>query len=111
MESVDLANTDDVGVVTPWSWPDLMDGVKAADLLAVQRAIDGKNYRQSVQANDWVGKAIGEVLDVDPTDAVGKNTIKMCLKKWLESGALVAVSITDEKGKKRPIIEVGEWAT
>lgn len=110
LTNVELANTDHVGVVTPWAWPDPMEGMKAADLLSVQRAIDGKNYRQNVQAADWVGKAVGEVLDLDPADQHDRARIKHCITSWLSSGALVASEMKDEKGKKRPIIEVGEWA-
>jgi len=108
--NVELANTDHVGVVTSWTWPDPMEGMKANDLLAVQRAVDGKKYRQNVQAADWVGKAIAEVLDLDPTNATDRARIKHCITTWLASGALVASDFKDEKGKIRPIIEVGEWA-
>jgi RecA-family ATPase len=37
--SVGLANGDNVGVVTQWSWPDPFDDITVADLRAAQRAV------------------------------------------------------------------------
>ncbi|MEM1287136.1 MAG: hypothetical protein AAGH60_02165 [Pseudomonadota bacterium] len=108
--NVELANTDHVGVVTSWSWPDPFEDITAADLLKVQRAIDGKKYRKDVRAAQWVGKAVADVLDLDPDDKEQRSRIKTCVDIWVTNGALRVVDIVDERGKTRPIIEVGEWA-
>lgn len=111
LENVELANGDHVGVVTPWTWPDPFEGVKTADLLRVQKAIDGKNCRENVQANNWIGHTVASVLDMDSSDKHQREKIKTMVKIWTANGALVVGSMMDDKGKPRPILEVGEWAT
>jgi hypothetical protein len=109
LENVELANGDHVGVVTEWQWPDPFDGITVADLRAVQEAIDGKKLRENVQAKDWAGHVIAGVLDLDASDKADRNKIQSCIKTWVASGALRIGSIEDDKGKIRPILEVGEW--
>lgn len=114
--SVDLGNgtpdepSDNVGAVRRWKWPDPFDGITAGDLLTVQRAIDGKQWRENIQANDWVGKAIAQALDLDLEDKADRQKAKALLKTWLNTGALVRVTATDEHRKERAMIEVGKWA-
>lgn len=106
----DPESQDWVGVVTRWARPDPLEGVTLKHLIAVQRAIDGKSYRENIQAKDWIGYPIAEVLEIDDPKAGGKAKINAALKMWLRSGALVVSTAIDKKGKNRPIIEVGEWA-
>ena len=114
--SIDIGNgsqdepSDQVGVVIAWEMPDAFKGITADDLLRVQKAVDGKNCRQNVQAVDWVGRTVAEVLGLDPRDKQDRNKIKSLLAGWIESGALVVTSFKDKKGAERPTIEVGRWA-
>lgn len=116
MVSVDLDNgdtfneSDQVGVVTRWKWPDPFDGVKAADLLAVQKAVDGGVWRESPLATAWVGNAVAEVLGLDLGDKAAKQKIKALLATWIKTGALEVVEVLDEHRKKRPSVQVGRWA-
>lgn len=114
--SVDLGNGgigpgDSVGVVTPWRWPDAFAGVTAADLYRVQQEIHGKDYPASVQATGWVGHAIGRVLGIDTSNEAGVGRVKILLRSWLASGALVEGQGDDPRnGRKRPVVRVGKWA-
>jgi len=110
LENVSLANGDEVGVVIPWSWPDAFEGVTVAHLYAVQVAIDGQNYRMNVQAKDWVGHAIGRVLNLDTDTKAQQTKIKSLIKTWIQNGSLVETTIKDKYDKERPVIEVGTWA-
>ncbi len=110
LQSVLLANGDEVGVVTPWQWPDPFEEVTTADLLAVQQAIDGKGYRLSSQAKDWVGNAIANVLGLDAADKAAKSRITGMIKTWLNNGVLVKLEVEDEMRRKRPAVAVGRWA-
>lgn len=107
---VALANGDNVGVVEPWKWPDPFEGITAANLLSVQRAVDGKNLRQNIQASDWIGKTIANVLHLDLNYQAHKAKIKALLKTWIANGALRVAQFPDAKGTPRPVIEVGHWA-
>lgn len=115
MIGVDLDNgdgfneSDHVGVVTRWSWPDPFDGVQAADLLAVQRKVDAGVWRENSQAKEWVGHAVADVLGLDLEDKAAKQKVKALLARWLKEGLLVKVMATDEKSRERPVVEVGKW--
>lgn len=110
MASVSLANGDSVGVAEAWTPPDTFDGVTPADLLAVQRALDGKGLRYSDQAgDDWAGHAVAEVLGLDAT--ADRKRIKKMIKTWIDNGALARVMREGPQRRDVPCVEVGEWAT
>ncbi|WP_170787712.1 AAA family ATPase [Ruegeria lacuscaerulensis] len=107
LASVHLSNGDSVGEV--WNWPGTFDGISLADLLAVQKALDGKGLRYSDQAReDWAGLTIAEVLALDACS--DRIRIKKMIEAWLKSGALKKVKLLDAKRMERPCLEVGEWA-
>ncbi|WP_367714502.1 AAA family ATPase [Nitratireductor sp. GISD-1A_MAKvit] len=109
MASVHLANGDSVGVAEVWKWPDAFDGISVSDLLAVQRALDGKGLRYSDKAgDDWAGNTVAEVLDLSPVEH--RKRIKKLIEEWLRSGALKKVMLRDEFRMARPCLEVGQWA-
>ena len=110
-QSVWLNNGDNVGVVVKWDWPNPAAEISEADILAVQKAIDGKNLRENAQSTDWVGYAVAEVLGLDIETVDAKAKVKALLKAWLQSGALVKSTVLDAQRKERPIIEVGTWAS
>lgn len=108
IESVQLPNGDSVGVVTSWKWPDPLADLTVGNLLDVQKAIDGKNYRRSPQSPDWVGNAVAPLVGLDAE--MDRKRIIAMVNVWVKSGALKVTNLTDEKGKERPILEVGAWA-
>lgn len=115
MASVDLGQGDQVGVAEVWEWPDAFAGVALKDLLAVQNEIQrrcdaGRPPRFSDQSGvDWVGHIVAEFLNLDAED--DKRRIRKIVADWIKSGALVKSELEDEHRKKRPCVEVGEWAT
>lgn len=108
--SVELGNGDDVGVVTRWEWPSPLEGVKAADLLSVQRAIGRGEWRQDVQSAAWAGHAVAEALGLNVDDKKQRAKIVGLLKVWLASGALAIERRQDSKRMERPFVTVGRWA-
>jgi len=102
---------DLVGVAEPWTPPDAMANITAADLLAVQKAIHRQAFRESPQANNWVGHEIGRILGLNSHADPDKQKIKNAIRAWIASGALIIERVMDDKGHKRPVVEVGEWAT
>ena len=86
-------------------------GITAGDLLRVQQAIGGKNYRVNSQAGDWVGKAVAEVLGFDLDRNSDLARVKSLLKTWIDEGALETVTATDAQRKTREFVEVKRWAT
>ncbi|MGO4438725.1 AAA family ATPase [Rhizobium sp. RAF56] len=102
--------SDNVGVATLWRWPNATEGLQVSDLLAVQRVVHVGYYKENVQADNWVGKAVAEALGLDVTDEKAKARIKELLKIWVKSGALSKVEKEDSNRKMKPHIVVGEWA-
>lgn len=103
-------NSDHVGVAESWTWPDALDGVTVADLLAAQQAVAKGRWRENVQATDWVGIPIAEALKLVLTDKADKAKVARLLKTWTANGMFVVVTGDDEKRRPRSFVEVGEWA-
>ena len=115
MQSVEIANGEYIGVATEFKLPDMFDGVTVRNLYNVQRVIgqaeEADNaYRANVQADNWIGKAVAEELDLDLEKANEKAKAKAVVKKWISTGALrVAKMPNKRKGGETPCVIVGEW--
>ena len=113
--SVPLGNSradnpgDSVGVVVPWRWPDPSERVTPDDVRAIQQKVSEGEWWESVQAHSWVGKAVAEVLRLDPDHAPDKAAIKSLLRGWIEAGTLKVVARKDASRKERPAVVVGKW--
>jgi hypothetical protein len=110
LESVELGNGDNIGVQTPWKWPDAFSDVTVADLLSVQRLVDAGRYRDSSQAKAWVGNAVAEALDLDLDDKHQREKVKTLLKEWRKNHALDTYEDHDENREMRKFVRVGKWA-
>lgn len=114
--SVPLDNATDedegdwVGVVTRWKMPGALEGVTASDLRRVQERIHQGEWRENPRAEDWVGKAVAEVLDLDADEPAVRKRILAMLKIWIGSGALKVVNGVAKNRHERKFVTVGEWA-
>jgi hypothetical protein len=100
---------DDVGVVVPWRWPDPFEQVTPEDVRAIQQKVSGGEWRGDARANDWVGRAVAEVLGLDPGQPSAKAAIKSMLRGWIEAGILKVVTRKDARRMNRPYVVVGKW--
>lgn len=101
---------DFVAVAETWTPPDALEGITVASLIDVQNAIHNQVFRESPQANEWVGHEIGRVLGLNSRADPDRQRIKNAIKAWIKSGALIVDRVLDGKGHHRPVIGVGEWA-
>jgi hypothetical protein len=107
-----LGNDGDiVGVATAWEWPNAFEGVKVADLRAVQAEVRNGRWRENSQAKDWVGIAVARVLKLDPKDKAARTKILSLMKGWIENGMFAVVTSLDENSIPRPYVEVGRPAS
>lgn len=112
LEGVDLGNGymglpgDSVGVVVEWDWPDATAGMTAADFDKVAAEVRGGKWRENIQAEDWVGHAIAEALDLDLDVPADKAKVKAALKMYLAAGTLVVVEGLDHLRKPKKFVEV-----
>ncbi len=114
-ESVQLGNGangsegDSLPVVVPWHPPDTRLDVSDEDLHRVQSAISEGEWRDNIQANDWAGVAVAQVLGLNPATETDKARIKALLKSWKDDGFLKIERRKDDKANSRPFITVGRW--
>ena len=103
-----LNNGDHVAVVTPWTFPDAMDGIGGSEVERAFAAISAGRWRRNIQSTDWVGIPVADALGLDLTDPRHKAKVAAVLKTWLSSKALRVVTALDEKRKKREFVEVAD---
>jgi hypothetical protein len=115
MIGVKIPNGDWVGVAVPFEMPDAFDGVSLRDLIDVQKAVaarceDGEPPRFSEKSGDeWVGVLVAETLQLDAEE--DRPKLRKMVSQWLKTGALRKAELEDRYRKKRPCVEVGEWAS
>lgn len=118
--SVDLDNgtdilpSDNVGVVTPWKPPEVLDGVHVDDLYQIQCALNRGTYWADKQSKkSWAGEVVGNVLKIDVTEKKGKERAHEMLKLWLKTGAIKPEMRRDEEGNRnmRQCLVPGNWVT
>lgn len=111
MNNQDLENGDSVGVACSWTPPDLFDGMTAAHLYRVQKAISEGEWRENVQTRDkWVGVPIAAALMLDSDNEKDRKKIVRMLKAWIREGALVVVEQDVGHRKTAKFVVVGKWA-
>jgi hypothetical protein len=96
-------------VITSWTYPNAFDSVTPAHMNRVRDMAANGNYRKSEQAKDWIGYAVAEVLDLDPSDDADRKQIKAILKKWFANGVLDTKKRLDEHREMRPFVVPGNW--
>ena len=99
-----LEPSDFVGVATLWEKPDVFHGVTTWHLYTVQQRLAAGDWRESVQAKEWVGHLVASVASLSAeTD---KGRIKAILRAWRSSGSL-AVEHRTINGRDVPFVIVG----
>jgi hypothetical protein len=78
---------DEVGVVKAWAHPGAKDIELTPYVIAeIKRVVGAHEWQEHYNAALWVGKAIAEVVGLDPV--ADKSAIERALKALLASGAL-----------------------
>jgi hypothetical protein len=109
MNNVDLANGDQVGVASPWEWPDVFAGISTDKARQVQRAVSEGRWRKDPRASNWVGNIIGTVISMDPEK--DRKRITGIIKQWVKTGVLAEVEGVDADRHTKWFVEVGKWIT
>ncbi|MCP9222591.1 helicase RepA family protein [Erythrobacter sp. LQ02-29] len=100
-----LEPSDFVGVATLWEKPDVFHGLTTWHLYTVQQRLAAGDWRESVQAKDWVGHLVANVAGLSAeTD---KGRIKAIIRTWKRNGAL-AVEHRAVNGRDVPFVIVGK---
>jgi hypothetical protein len=112
IESVGLGNktelhdADEVGVVMSFTPTAAADAVPNSDLVEIAKRLDVGWHGENVQAKDWAGNVVAEVMNLDPKR--DKMKIGVLLKTWIGNGSLKVVNEHDEvRRKDRPFVKGG----
>lgn len=105
----DFDRTDSVGAIERWTPPDPFDGISTRDLYSVQLAINAGNFGANVQAKDWAGQAVAEVIGADLDDKADKARVKSLLRTWTDNGAFAVDPRPTGKGREKPFLIVKDW--
>lgn len=114
IEGVDLGNGDDehdgdnIGVVVRWTPPDAFDGLSVQHLYEVQQRLAAGDWADNVQASDWAGIAVAEVIGANLDNKADKARVKSLLRSWKETGALKVDHRDTSKGRTKPFLVVGK---
>ncbi len=100
-----LEPSDFVGVATLWEKPDVFHGLTTWHLFTVQQRLAEGEWRESVQAKEWVGHLVASVAGLSAeTD---KGRIKAIIRTWRRNEAL-AVEHRTINGRDVPFVIVGK---
>lgn len=100
-----LESSDFVGVATLWEKPDAFQGMTTWHLYMVQQALAAGNWRESVQAKDWVGHLVANIANLSPEN--DKARIQAILWAWYQNDALT-VERRVVNGRQVPFVIVGK---
>jgi hypothetical protein len=101
-------DADFVGVPERWTPPQPEELVAAGDLARVQDAIEAGDFGFAVQASDWVGNVIAQVLGMPAGDKFTRTKIKRLIAMWEAMGALRREEVYSEKSRRnRQVMRVG----
>lgn len=98
---------DEIQVVAPWFPPNISTEISVADLIVVQQAVAGGDWRESDQSPDWVGIPVANALGLDLQEVGTEKRIKTWIKQWILDGWLRAEQAKDKTGRTRPFLRVG----
>ena len=100
-----LEPSDFVGVATLWEKPDVFHGLTTWHLYMVQQGLATGDWRESVQAKDWVGHLVARVAGLSADTDRGR--IKAILRTWRRNNALTVEHRT-LSGRDVPFVIVGK---
>jgi AAA domain len=110
LHGVDLGNAtgkrpaDNVAVVVPWTWVDLVDRLPADALATAQAAIAGGEWRADVRSKDWAGYPIAAALELDASSKEGRKRIARLLDKWTAEGGFIVAEGMDKNRQAREFL-------
>jgi hypothetical protein len=99
---------DNVGVVTSWIPPNLLDGVTGADFENAAREIRKGKWRENAQAKDWVGRPIAKALGLDLSAKTDRAKVRALLRLWIERGSLIVVTEKDTHREVKKFVIVAD---
>ena len=85
-----LDNGDSCAVLEKWEFPDAFSGMSVELGRRIQRRIESERPKHSPRAENWAGKIIIEVLELDikDNDRLARSKATTILKEWVRTGVV-----------------------
>jgi hypothetical protein len=109
--SVDLPNTDNVGVVTQWTYPETAK-IEVPDAICtqLQREVGAGEYRANAQSPAWIGKLVARLFSIDLGKKGGRPAVGRLLEALYNKGVITTASgVTSGHGVT--VVVAGPWST
>lgn len=100
---------DEVGALQPWRLPGPFDGITVTHLKRVQQAVGADKWKHDQRSPEWVGRAVADVLALDPDEKRDRVRIALLIKEWIKNDVLRVVEDYDKKRMLKKFVEVGLW--
>ena len=115
MIGVKIDNDEYIGVAVPYRLPDAFDGISGKDARRVQDIVGMAEkgddpLRADIRAKNWVGYAIGDALNINPSEKAGKTRLNTIIKTWLNKDVLRVENLHSKRdGREVACVTVGKW--
>jgi 5S rRNA maturation endonuclease (ribonuclease M5) len=85
-----LDNGDSCAVLMKWEFPDAFSGMSVELGRKIQRRIESERPKHSPRAENWAGKIIIEMLELDikDSDKLARSKASTILKEWVRTGVV-----------------------
>jgi hypothetical protein len=101
LQSVELANGDNVQALRLWDFPAVFDGVALGDTDYIRELVRIRPYRADSRSDDWLGLAVAQRLHLDVTNKSDIIKIQRLIGVWLKNGVFVKKEMKDEQRRMR----------
>jgi hypothetical protein len=109
LANVELPNEDHVGVVEAWSYPSALDQITPDHMYRVRRMAAEGEWRKDARSEDWIGRAVADVVGLDLEDPADRRTVRATLAAWFANGVLTTATRRDSQRKERTFVVPGDW--
>lgn len=104
-----VGESDHVGVVEYFEIPDALSHIPAnAVEIALDVASKFDHGRLSSKSPDWFGYLVGPQLGIDAENKANKETLRLLISKWIESGVLKIRMDEDKNRVMREFLTIGD---
>ena len=87
--------------MTTWAPPNPLDGVTGDHFELAAKEIRSGNWKENVQAKDWVGRPIAKGLDLNLNIRADKAKVRGLIDAWVKAGSLAVIEDTDPESRKK----------
>jgi hypothetical protein len=98
---------DNVGVVEAWSMP-VAKELMPENIEAIKKEVATPVWREDVRAATWVGKAIAQILGLDPEQ--DRDQIKQAIRKLISEKVLKTVPGKSDRRKDCVYVVPSDWS-